>query len=48
MSSFGIKKELLDELIKFQDNATVDPRKSYPYSIEVKFNLNDVIKFSVN
>ena len=46
MSSFGIKKELLDELIKFQDNATVDPRKSYPYSIEVKFNLNDVIKFS--
>ena len=46
MSSFGIKKELLDDLIKFQDNTTIDPTRSYPYSIETKFNFNDVIKFS--
>jgi putative methyltransferase len=46
MKSFGIKKELLDDLIKFQDNATVDPTKSYPYTIETKFNFNEVIKFS--
>ena len=46
MSSFGIKNELLIELIKFQDNATVDPTRNYPYSIETKFNFNDVIKLS--
>ena len=41
-----MKRELLDELMKFQDNATVDPTRNYPYKIESKFNLNDVIKLS--
>ena len=45
MRSFGIK-ELLDDLIRFQDNTTIDPTRSYPYSIKTKFNFNDVIKFS--
>jgi hypothetical protein len=46
MSSFGMKKELLEDLLKFQDNATVDPTRNYPYTIETKFNHHDVIKIS--
>ena len=46
MSLFGVKKELLNDIINFQDNATIDPTRSYPYVIETKFNLNNVIKFS--
>ena len=43
ISVYNVDKFLLDELIKYQDYAVLDPTRKYPVEINFKLNIHDVI-----
>lgn len=43
LKSFKLEKQLTEDLIKYQYNATIDPKKNYPYTENFSFNIHDFI-----
>ena len=43
ISCYDVDNELLNELIKYQDVAVVDPTRQYPLTETIGFNIHDVI-----
>ena len=46
MKDFGLKKDVLSDLIEFQKNSVIDPSVSYPLNIKINHNIYEVITHS--
>lgn len=43
ISSYNIKESIINQLIKYQDYAVLDPTRRYPIEIDFNLNIHDVI-----
>ena len=41
--NYNIKEHIIDELIKYQDYAILDPNREYPAIVNFNYNIHDVI-----
>ena len=41
--NYNIREEIIDEMIKYQDYAVIDPKREYPVEVEFGYNIHDTI-----